>query len=117
MKTNHTPGPWELHADNGTPFVFGPGSKMEPFTGEDGEPSEIRTRLIALVYGDGPEYNQVENARLVASSPDMLAALNKAREALDMCRASYENRGDYYDGWATQALVSVNSAIAKATQS
>jgi hypothetical protein len=41
----------------------------------------------------------------------MISALEKAEEALTMCRNNYENRGDYYDGFATNALKEVRLVL------
>ena len=84
MTSTHTPGPWHYE------------------TGDDG--AVIYTGFtIAKIPIDGSDWQS--NARLIASAPDLLAALEAALEAVE-----------YYDEreGAEKTLRQVRAAIAKA---
>jgi hypothetical protein len=52
---------------------------------------------------------------LLAKTGDTIAlnALRQAEEALSVLRSQYENRGEWYEGWATNALPIVREAISE----
>lgn len=85
----HTPGPWEVVNDEGTPFVYGPGHKLVPLETEDGKPGKMRSHLIALVYSDTPDggsfepKNQASNTHLIAAAPELLVALKDILAQVD----------------------------------
>lgn len=62
MKTNHTPGPWQVAE-----------------TQHHGQTLDIvessTARILARTFINSPFPEQAANARLIASSPDLLAAL------------------------------------------
>ena len=94
MTQKHTPGPWSVipigDRDNGSDFL------------------EIHDGFgrTATVYGEGAEANAT--ARLIASAPDLLAALEAARQALVECADHGLSVGD--------EINAIDLAIATATQ-
>jgi hypothetical protein len=78
-----------------------------------------RTYFISFSDSD-PEYargvSDTELAEIIdreTHAKELLFELEQAQQALDACRLSYECRGDYYDGYATQALRGVNALLAR----
>jgi hypothetical protein len=72
MKMAHTPGPWEVTKNAyGTVFVHGGETQRTPV----GTPYK---ELIA--GGDNYATLKFDNARLIASSPDLLEALKLAKD-------------------------------------
>jgi len=93
--TTHTPGPWAVDDEI---FVSGP----------DG---------VSIFGGSSPHRDDVEcmaNARLAAAAPDMLKALEYARDAIyEAVMLSTTYNGHEYS--FETAIKKINSAIAKAT--
>lgn len=73
MKTHHTTGPWQIFADDGTPFVYGSHSIITPMGFGETPDAPYRTELIALPYSCGDGSHEA-NAFLIAAAPDLLAA-------------------------------------------
>jgi hypothetical protein len=68
MKTNHTPGPWEVErARNGLPYrIVAPG-------GDDGKPGAVGKHITRWGAISLPSSEEGEaNARLIAASPELL---------------------------------------------
>lgn len=120
-KTKHTPGQWRVGAASGT----GEPDSMKQYNGRPyQEHSEVTatidgfTKIVAHVYqGDGGVGSpralseQLANTRLMASAPDMLAALNEIKSFLRTIQP--ESVADY--GLITGALREAHTAIALAT--
>jgi capsular polysaccharide biosynthesis protein len=89
--SKHTPGPWNLYPNNASDWVV---RKMFP----DGQESHEIARC----------QSGVDNARLIAAAPDLLAALKMAVSALE--------RSDYIqmDGDSVDVIDVSRAAIAKA---
>ena len=94
MKTNHTPGPWQVvgHCVATEDYkVVAKTSGNEPI----------------LWVGKAADFEVIANARLIAASPDLLSALEYATEALEQLELP---KGS----WGFEALESARAAIAKA---
>jgi hypothetical protein len=89
--SKHTPGPWNLYPNNASDWVV---RKMFP----DGQESHEIARC----------QSGMDNARLIAAAPDLLAALKMAVSALE--------RSDYIqmDGDSVDVIDVSRDAIAKA---
>lgn len=96
MKTNHTPGPWHLIPRRN-------GYLLAAFSGDE-------TEQIAEIFPK-PSEEQEANARLIASTPDLLAAL-QTLEALIGASADVLEAGGvgFLPEWEQ-----ARAAIAKAT--
>jgi hypothetical protein len=73
-ETKHTPGPWEVHREPAIDY------RANSVFGADGK------SLVAWCAGGGPRRaiegpEEDANAKLIASAPDMLEALQASREA------------------------------------
>jgi uncharacterized membrane protein YdfJ with MMPL/SSD domain len=97
MSAMHTPGPWVV---------------------EDGEKLKIMAttprglkKSVALVGGYGGE-SRPANARLISAAPDLLAALEEARDGLRWYQDSFPQVADGSDD---EAMARIDAAIAKAT--
>ena len=98
-KTDHTPGPWRIG------FLDGSGASFEDsvyiLAGHNGDEHSI-------VRGGRDDWNvprgitNEANARLIASAPEMLVALEQAEQQLDY-------------GQIDHAMIYIRAAIAKAT--
>ena len=96
----HTPGPWAIEHDGpALPIITAPATTSA---------GKIMTDVIAHAKGDNAE----ANARLCASAPELLEALEWAIEALD------DNRLDqvavYLEFKGREAIAKAHAAIAKA---
>jgi hypothetical protein len=89
--SKHTPGPWNLYPNNASDWV------------------------VRKMFSDGQESHEIarcqsgmDNARLIAAAPDLLAALKMAVSALE--------RSDYIqmDGDSVDVIDVSRDAIAKA---
>lgn len=91
--SKHTPGPWNLYPNNASDWVV---RKMFP----DGQESHEIARC----------QSGMDNARLIAAAPDLLAALKMAVSALE--------RSDYIqmDGDSVDVIDVSRAAIAKAVK-
>ena len=90
--TRHTLGPWRARKPN-SPYALGNWIV------------EHADLLIARLFGPNDAENEA-NARLVAASPDMLAALEGIRKALHSPNNSLRDRAEAWDN--------LDAAIAKA---
>ncbi len=72
--STHTPGPWQLHAEQGVPFVFSSTPRID---------NGHRSDLIALPYSCAGG-TQAANARLIACAPCMLDALEAITQAAEL---------------------------------
>lgn len=106
MTTKHTPGPWRFYTEpqpNGCPIVGAQGLMI--------------AMLAHTVHQSDQKETALANARLIASSPQMLNALNVALKAFEAISDEmtvgerYTNAGQYL----IDALMPVREAIVKAT--
>jgi hypothetical protein len=112
-ETKHTPGPWEVSSSvtdyNAVGQETGIGLKIQS-AGPD------HRWHVAIVYGQREESEplacrhgyQSANARLIASAPELLAALQFVQKYADMKASKMEDLPE-------QLTRAVNQAIAKAT--
>jgi hypothetical protein len=99
-KATHTPGPWYCHDDG---FVY------SEATDANGTPY----RICDPHCDEGPDPDEREaNARLIAASPDLLAAL-KEMYALYADHAQYDDSEEQHE---VKAIGQAREAIAKATE-
>ena len=87
--------------------------------GDDGYPQPVTNseRLIndlstALQEARAESHDAMNRAQAMVGNleqqlHDTEARLQVAVEALEVCKTNHECRGDYYDGWATQALAKI----------
>lgn len=100
MSTKHTPGPWVASKPDG----------LAHWNIRAGQlcianvPDFIGSAVTMEHVGQGGA-----NARLIASAPDLLEALNVAEAALYRLNGS-----DDLPGWLSGAVVNIRAAIAKA---
>lgn len=113
-----TPGPWEFDGEVGvyaTALI-----EMTTVQNEHGEQVPHKRGLVALVYGPSPDgtYPQKENGRLIASAPDLYAALVKAKEAIRAWHSMGHYEGEADHVWQlyqdSPEMRAINAAIAKA---
>jgi hypothetical protein len=99
VSTTHTPGPWQLRTGDKAATVYAT------------TPAEEQLPLCTVhhQYVEDDEY--APNARLIAAAPELLAALEEARVAL---QAEYNRTAARY---LVGPLHTVELAIAKAVQS
>ena len=101
--TGHTPGPWNTGGLM-TRVEFCPKGWNAPLCIAD----------CGTKSAPGSKYEQVANARLIATAPEMLGALNLGREALgnwvEIAEDEDKRASDY------TALTNMDAAIAKATE-
>jgi hypothetical protein len=103
VKQKHTPGPWQLEAD----WMR---NSHALFTADGGWVCEIVTPVSTETYG---REHSLANARLIASAPDLLEALqalDSTMERVDRSHLTFTDR-KLIDGMYAQIL----RAIAKAT--
>jgi hypothetical protein len=103
---DHTAGPWEWWTSNGLHRLSA--------GGKDGNV------LCAVRLHDGFADIQVseEDARLIAASPDLLAALRATRRELQACQAVIHLAGGFdpaYVSGAQEAIRAADAALSKAT--
>ncbi len=105
-ETKHTPGPWALEVDPD-------GMTIGPWSGKREHPHDGGGPVVdsRIVYIDRKDRVSLEDATLMAAAPDLLAALEAARDALLAQDASYATR---LDERGLRALAAVEAAIAKA---
>ena len=96
----HTPGPWRY-----CPNTYAKGRHVSHWEIYATEP--VATVFAHLLAAEA-------NARLIASAPDLLAALEKALETIEGQAELLRHCGAAYGIGAT--LVQVRAAIARATQ-
>jgi hypothetical protein len=109
MTNKHTPGPWSADVSTSNGNGWTNDRQVVTVTGEGGN------TLIALYSTECMEYpnneTNSENARLIASAPDLLAALEEIEtvctESASDCRKRMGTR-------VGNALVAARAAIAKA---
>ena len=101
MSNKHTPGPW---------------AKIQAI---DITAADIRTvsgTTVATAYGHDLETTKA-NTALIASSPDLLAALEQIAEACELIKEDVGHKDPFRDGWG-QAHAKLGAfaraAIAKA---
>ncbi len=114
--TNHTPGPWELHAhkDGACPIVYGPNSSVYSYVDENEQTQTAREPLIALVYSDGKTLNQKDNARIISCAPEMLDALKDLSEYAEKAiREALKHNPNGWE-WGTLPLDNAKRVISKA---
>lgn len=112
MSEKHTPGPWHVvMSDNATPFI-------QHECGDDWTDIDDRTSRVCHMPAEIMEnFNSLNNAKLIAAAPDLLAALETAR---DYVAGELEYRkqamAGYPDKWRTeeQDLAAIDAAISKA---
>jgi hypothetical protein len=110
METKHTPGPW---------FVSGVRFKMnggEWHSINRYDESKKRDENIACVGYDQRTGVGLPDARLIASAPDMFAALTLAANRLDRCVVDcVPNSREWFERseWADEARAAVAKAEGK----
>jgi len=98
-ETKHTPGPW----GDGNEALCVKIDRERPWAstvfrkGHDGSEANA---LVAMLFGATVD-EAVANARLAARAPDLLAEVERLREALRVIERSPHlvGQGDYGDGW------------------
>jgi hypothetical protein len=85
-ESKHTPGPWQIKNDYTERHIVIANVDGETFT--DGT-SSCSYDFVCDTYGDGDDDSRsmavaIANARLIASAPDLLAALTLCQSALAM---------------------------------
>jgi hypothetical protein len=103
-QARHTPGPWTVHADS---YAGDHPNHASRFVGTQDFDEDASVGQIVAKLTDSPEI--VANARLIAASPDLLAA----------CEAFLREHDDTYDGGPISsghvaAVELARAAIAKA---
>ena len=86
MKTEHTPAPW-LRSRSGNQFQIVAGSDL------NGEPNELIATVhpAAITIDREPCDETRANARLVASAPDLLSALEALLHSAESLHASCDH--------------------------
>ena len=112
MKTQHTPGPWRTGGcgDDGWRMIIGAQTRFLTAYKET-----YLTDIAATSCSDNPE-EDLANARLIASAPDLLAALENqvnCWEAMLEHALRLEDSGMAYS--CRNAIHHARAAIAKAT--
>lgn len=74
---SHTPGPWGAVVDNGRTIIY----LMQSYLGN---------HIAYLSDGGVPEEQEAANARLIASAPELLEALDKASAAIQRLHTDVE---------------------------
>ena len=100
--TAHTPGPWAVDYDSEGPFV-----RMEALAGDD---------EFFCVYGSTNTDQQHADARLVAAAPDLLAAIDKALDAISAVVNSEDMGGDDWQRWSENELPTIHDTLLTATK-
>lgn len=118
MTTQHTPGPWTVEDTNSLRVHI----RSEAVATAPGTPENLRAYYQSIasatqrdphpVYGAGiPAKTCLANARLIASAPDLLAALRKAETWV----ATFSDQVDNPTGPLANDLAEIRAAIARAT--
>lgn len=111
MESKHTPGPWGMDT---VKTQVGCCYKIGVF------PSKVGHDNFACVYADGCRVDEDSgiaaelkaNARLIASAPELLEALEIAKNGLMWFREQYPDEVNECDH---EAMQQIEAAIAKAT--
>jgi hypothetical protein len=89
MSTKHTPGPWTVGNDFNDGVIVGPAIKW-PWRGAKDSCQPVAQNIVALVragdHGSYAHYSEPmaqANKRLIASAPDLLAALRELESLFD----------------------------------
>jgi len=108
MKNTHTPGPWAIQTcnENG-PFLdsFFLSAPVKTWDGNESERVVCRFPTGTGQFSETGQEN-LTNARLIASAPDLLSALEGMLEHADM--------GEIHDEETLCAVNAARAAIAKA---
>jgi hypothetical protein len=97
MKAKHTPAPWEVVIDS---------------TGVQVATKEICVAYMCTLSGRPVPVDEVKaNARLIASSPMMLEALEQTYNAI--CELEHENGDNFHE--LDEVMELIEQAIARAT--
>lgn len=100
-KQTFTPGPWSIYDDS-----------------DDGKTNRIEIvaigKTVARIYCSVPN-EDLQNARLIAAAPDLLAALEKATAHIEAMMAHIENKPERFKSHCWQQALDARAAIAKAT--
>jgi hypothetical protein len=104
--STHTPGPWRW-------WPTASGARIA------GRPADGSKNFVCDVLHPELAVHYLDNARLIASAPELLAELRKAREVIQRAASSKLADGTYFDAdcAATMVMTSIDAAIAKATGS
>lgn len=111
MSTKHTPGPWTVTESSDWTGMSGVSLGIDDAAGQDGERDY---HLATVVHGDPDEL--AANARLIASAPELMQALQEAENALDDYVERLEKLGGQMN-YGRKVLMQARAAIAKATGS
>ena len=105
----HTPGPWHLRmSGNATPIIEHGDCHLN-------EVGSLDHRICAMPAGITRDYNSLENARLIAAAPDLLAALQEVVRVFESNPASISDTV-WVTGNRPETLYDhCRAAIAKAT--
>lgn len=104
-QATHTRGPWSIYDD-------GPGGSDVILAHINGANYDIA--YISNDETEGrPENERAANARLIASAPDLLAALKDARERLEYLEPDYFDDASHETEWRDY-LAQTDALIAKA---
>jgi hypothetical protein len=106
MTLKHTPGPWKVSRADLTAQGFGYSRFIRTTCKTPMDNAEHIAHVCAL---DNPK-EDAANARLIAAAPELLAALEKAR---DWVALVYEGKPGH-DAAASAMLRCIDSAITKA---
>lgn len=103
----HTPGPWAIARADGAPIIYQEGKDSAHF-----QPS-----AICEVYRYGGTRPTDANARLIAASPDMLAALLHAAEIIKTARGYFPKSIKNPDRFALElAAAEIGKALHRAQE-
>jgi hypothetical protein len=112
MNTEHTSGPWNVVTE---PFW----RRTGVIVGNSGKTAVAQARFAGSAenFSEAPDPQIIPNARLISAAPDMLSALRKAKDWMEV-------EGDYgKDKWEEHdqnvydlTMEAINAAITKATQ-
>jgi hypothetical protein len=101
MNAKHTPGPWRTLSAND--YTYENGKALKIVAVNPAHHSDYK--FSTIVYGDMADGRCEADARLIASAPDLLAALEAARDYI--AAASPQ-------GYSAPCLWPIDAAIAKA---
>ena len=108
MSNNHTPGPWTITAD---PLHFH--SLTTVIGGKESSQKNGPPQQMIVQVGGFAEWKEAEsNARLIASAPELLEALQKCYTALTRYEQDVDDIAPLEH---TQMMMQARAAIAKAT--
>ena len=109
MTSKHTPGPWTLEISERSCFHKGNRCSITKWDKDGDEDTNV---TIAEVW---PANNDIDiaDARLIAAAPELLTALEIARECIAYCR---RNHPDAQKGEGLPVEFLIDAALAKARQ-